>query len=293
MRIQITRIALLSIFLLLPSAGLEAAPDFYDELLARGIATLAGGDPETAARQLRIAAFGLLERPESLEIAHIHLAIASARLQKEADARHSAVRVVRTERAARRYASLTIPDAVRTEFESVAASVLTSGEMDVLRGATREESTIVSTPGVTVDPPAPAAPSSPEAAAVAVEPRKIISSEVPARLAAADAALASGDTVAAAQLYGAVLEVQALDHATALRVGEGLYRTRDFKNAVRAFMRAGAPVAGEEHFHYYRAVSFYETGDYASAKAELEAALPHIEITPDVASYRERIREGS
>ena len=77
-----------------------------------------------------------------------------------------------------------------------------------------------------------------------------------------------------------------------IRVAEGLYRSRDFAAALNAFARVGTLRRGEEPYRYYIAVAAYETGDYARAKKELAAALPYIEITPDVARYRTRI-EGA
>ena len=72
-------------------------------------------------------------------------------------------------------------------------------------------------------------------------------------------------------------------------MAEGLYRSRDFPGAIRAFERAGAIGAGEEQYHYYYAVALYENGLYAPAKRELRAALPYIEIRPDVARYQTKI----
>jgi tetratricopeptide (TPR) repeat protein len=93
-------------------------------------------------------------------------------------------------------------------------------------------------------------------------------------------------------LYREVLASASLDHANAIRAAEGLYRARDFAGALAAFDRAGAFRRGEEPYRYYVAVASYETGQYERAKRELTAALPYIEITPDVSRYRTRI-EGA
>src|SRR5204862_71324 len=60
----------------------------------------------------------------------------------------------------------------------------------------------------------------------------------------------------------------------------------------RAFERAAGFRKGEEPYHSYLAVSLYETGRYNAAKRELAAALPYIEVTPDIARYRIKI-EGA
>ena len=93
-------------------------------------------------------------------------------------------------------------------------------------------------------------------------------------------------------LYRGIVDAPQLTHANALRAAEGAYRSRDFATAVRAFQRAGSIGKGEEQYHYYYAVALYETGLYAEAKRELRAALPYIEVTPDVARYQTKI-EGA
>lgn len=111
-------------------------------------------------------------------------------------------------------------------------------------------------------------------------------------LAEADRAVNRGDLAAARSLYRSILDAPQISHATALRVAEGLYRSRDFPGAIRAFERAGAIGNGEEQYHYYYAVALYESGRYSGAKRELRAALPFIEVTPDVERYRVKI-EGA
>ena len=116
--------------------------------------------------------------------------------------------------------------------------------------------------------------------------------ELSKRLAAADSALAKNDLLAARAIYRALVETPGLDHAPSMRIAEGSYRARDFATAIRAFERAGGFRKGEEPYHYYLAVSLYETGRYNAAKRELTAALPYIEVTPDIARYRTKI-EGA
>jgi outer membrane biosynthesis protein TonB len=111
-------------------------------------------------------------------------------------------------------------------------------------------------------------------------------------LADADRAINRGDLASARLLYRAILDAPQISHATALRVAEGLYRTRDFAGAIRAFERAGAIGNGEEQYPYYYAVALYESGRYGGAKREMRAALPFIEVTPDVERYRVKI-EGA
>lgn len=72
----------------------------------------------------------------------------------------------------------------------------------------------------------------------------------------------------------------------------GLYRTGAYRDAAAGFRRLGVFRRGEEDLRYYAAVSYYETGLFSEARRELECALPYIEITSDVARYRERIESA-
>jgi hypothetical protein len=108
----------------------------------------------------------------------------------------------------------------------------------------------------------------------------------------AERAIATGNLAAARAIYNARLDAPQVTHGELLKIGEGLYRAHDFRGAARAFARAGALAKGEEPYRYYFAVSLYETGQYAGAKRELKAALPFIELTPDVDRYRAKI-EGA
>jgi hypothetical protein len=107
--------------------------------------------------------------------------------------------------------------------------------------------------------------------------------------AAADRALVTGNINEGRRLYREIFAVPGLDHATMVRVAEGLYRSRDFANVLAAFDRAGALRSGEEPYRYYIAVAAFEVGQFDRARRELTAVLPFIELTPDVQRYRAQI----
>jgi hypothetical protein len=115
---------------------------------------------------------------------------------------------------------------------------------------------------------------------------------VSTRLTVSERALNGGNLVDARRLYRELLAAPGLDHDTLIRVAEGLYRSRDFSGALNAFNRVGALRRGEEPYRYYIAVAAFESGDIGRAKRELAAALPYIEITPDVARYRSKIESA-
>jgi tetratricopeptide (TPR) repeat protein len=136
--------------------------------------------------------------------------------------------------------------------------------------------------------PAPAPATKPAPA----KPSALTASEVATRLTAAERGLNAGNLNDARRGYRELLGAPGLDRETLIRIAEGLYRARDFASALTAFNRVGTLRRGEEAYRYYIAVALYETGDIARAKKELAAALPYIEVTPDVARYRTKI-EGS
>ena len=162
-------------------------------------------------------------------------------------------------------------------------------------------------PKVSTDPPAAAKPApatmSP-APATALPPKATPSkpaqapatapsqTNMAARFKAAEQALAAARLAEARTIYRELLDLPSLDRTGLLRLAEGLYRSRDFGPTLRAFNRLGSLRRGEEPYRYYIAVALYETGQYARSKQELTAALPYIEITPDVARYKSKI-EGA
>lgn len=117
------------------------------------------------------------------------------------------------------------------------------------------------------------------------------SPDLTAGLAEADRALSAGDVMTARTLYAKLLDVTTLNHATALRIGEGLYQSGAYRDAVRAYARADF-LAGEDQQRYHYAVALYESGQYAAAKRNLAAAIGHIEVTPEVQRNRWKIENS-
>lgn len=116
---------------------------------------------------------------------------------------------------------------------------------------------------------------------------------VEARLAEAQQAADDGKPDVARSIYDALLRGPRLSHPQALRLIEGMFRVRDFAGTTRAFRKAEAIGPGEERFHYYYAVALFETGHRRDARRELALALPFIEMTESVASYRDKISRAA
>jgi hypothetical protein len=407
--------------------------EFYATLLRRGISAYEGQRYADSAKQLRIAAFGLVEAVDQYQVAQVYLTLAYDKLGETDKARDAARRVVIAERVERRWSSVALPAAVRTTFDAQAAKLLTATELATLRGSgpapappssastaprttttvppptttatppraqTTAQTTTTATPPrstqttatgtpprtteitvpmpqttttkapppatvpapVTTQPrgttsnsttntpttkppapaPAPAPPQTvtatpPRTAPPATQPQRPVTQttqqgtngrttapvqapaqtrpapaqtqpapqttaapaartfspgEIATRLIAAERALNTANLLDARRVYRELLASANLPHETLIRIAEGLYRARDFAAALQGFTRAGTLRRGEEPYRYYIAVAAYETGDTGRAKKELAAALPFIEMTPDVARYRARI-EGA
>jgi len=280
------------------------ANDFYVNLLHRGIAQVDAGQYEAADKELHIAAFGLVDTIPLFETAEVYLAITGDKLHSEADSRRALQRVIVADRVERRFGSLDLPAKVRAEFDQIASKLLTSDQYAFLKAS---PSATPPTPAITpqhssapapVPQPAVANPSPPPVAAAhpAPVPKRspppvpapAPTSNVNAQMALADQAFNRNDLAAARKIYGQIASQPGLDHATLIHLGEQSYRARDFATAARAFARSGFN-SSEAPYRYYYAVALYETGQPAAAKAQLEQALPYIELTPDVAAYRDKI----
>lgn len=261
------------------SLGAAATDPFYLDLFDRGMAHFAAGEFAPAAKELRLAAFGMVDTPESFETAHIHAALAASKASQDAEMRTSVQRVYAAERIQRVYAGLKLPEGVRKNFEALAKTTLAANEYAYLMSNAPAPARAMPQVVSRAIPGATRPEAQPEAA--------------PANtLADAEKAIAAGDLAMARTIYSTLLEAPQVTHADLLKIGEGLYRVRDFALASRAFARAGTFGKGEESDRYYYAVALYETGQRAAAKRELAAALPHIELTPDVAQYCTKIQEA-
>jgi hypothetical protein len=134
------------------------------------------------------------------------------------------------------------------------------------------------------------------------EPPPAVSAEAPALDAASVgrllAALRQADALAggerperANEIYLGLVNTPGVPRDVVIAAAVGLYRTGAFDDAAGAFRRLGAFGKGEEDLRYYYAVALYETGSFAEARKELSCALPFIERTEGVESYRIRIEQ--
>lgn len=183
-------------------------------------------------------------------------------------------------------------------------SVLLAGVLS--SACARHSATPATVPAVA---PAPESAPAPAAAtpAPAVEPPALEPQPVPAPVAEvpkpppiidptleqAASLAANGQPDQSRRVYVALVNSAHPSRATIAESGKGLYRLGAYADAVEAFRNLGTFARGEEDLRYYNAVSLFETGHYDEARKELACALPYIQITSDVARYRDKIQKMS
>ena len=102
---------------------------------------------------------------------------------------------------------------------------------------------------------------------------------------------ANGQTIQSRRVYLALLRPASIARMTIAEAGKGLYRLGAYTDAAEAFRRLGPFARGEEDLRYYNAVSLFESGHYDEAGKELACALPYIQVTSEVARYRDKIQK--
>jgi len=121
----------LAVALLWPAAqGL--AQEFYELRLRAGEAELAAKQPREAAASLRIAAFGLLDRPVLLCEALAYRALAEDASGRSADATSTLVQIVQVARAFPACRNAQMQPAGRTEFASLARRRLGASDAELI-----------------------------------------------------------------------------------------------------------------------------------------------------------------
>lgn len=116
-------VAALVVFLAIPASAAGVSPQ---QMLHRGVTSLEAGDANTAARRLRIAAFGLIGDAPAYANALVHLTVALHRSGDAAGAEKVVVKLVEVERVARVLHSLDVPPTVHAEFSTVARKVISN-----------------------------------------------------------------------------------------------------------------------------------------------------------------------
>jgi len=113
-------------------AALAAADPFYLDLLRDGIQSYDRADYAAAAKQLRLACFGMLDEPEALAACLTRLGLAQA-AAGDADAfRETFRRIVEVEDRFGAYAKADLPPAVRAAFEQRVLAAVPAGTLEAI-----------------------------------------------------------------------------------------------------------------------------------------------------------------
>lgn len=306
----------------LQAAPMEAAHPFYERLLREGTLALERGELEAAARDLGIAAFGLLEDPPLLAETLTRLALAQARLEDPAGFRRTFGRLSELEERFGAYTEARLDPSERNSFEARILQMvppellartpgfghLTQGEPETEAPSTEAPPEREPAPGSPAGEPSgepsprEAEPGTPRAgvsepgggsgAEPAPPAPPPLSGEERSRIAEARRILSTAthaqELERALELAAPVADAHPGRRALQELVGEIAYRSSRWPAAVRYLDRAELTDARPELL-FYLAVALHETGQREPARRTLERALPRLERTEFVDGYVERI----
>jgi thioredoxin-like negative regulator of GroEL len=105
----------------------------------------------------------------------------------------------------------------------------------------------------------------------------------------ADVFAVDGELREANDIYIGLVNREGVAREVMIEAAIGLYRTGAFRAAAEAFQKLAPFRRGEEDVRFYFAVVLYETGVFEAAHHELSCALLFIQVTDDVARYRQKI----
>jgi len=315
----------LLLMLLAASPVLAAVDPFYQGLLRDGQLSLDRKDYPTAARQLRLSCFGMLDDPRPLADCLSRLVLAQDGANDLEGLRETFRRLTEVEDRFKGYSQADIAPELRAAMEARLAARIPAA---TLAGAPAFRST----QGKKTPPPAPPAAGSPAAqahGAPAVKPAPTQASPIaaqapepgaasppastaaaggPAKPAAADKPLTDAERKKLDQARQLLAEQrpskelrQAFELARSVAdahpgskeaqhlAAEGAYRISHWGDATTYFRRGGDPGDAEPERLFYLAVSLYESGDAPAAAAALKRSLPNLKRTPYVESYIRKI----
>jgi tetratricopeptide (TPR) repeat protein len=283
----------------------HAAHPHYLRLLREGTFALERGNTEQAARDLRIACFGLLEEPPLLGECLVYLGLAQAREDDDAHFQQTFRRLLEVEQRFRAYRSAHLPREIRAAFEQQVAArvpprILEQSETFSALVPAASDGTEPPTTGGASTPPlpgretengsvSPAGPGSPSAE----ESPDELTPDDREKLATARDLLAKAqrrrDLDEPYRLAREVASARPGAREAQYLAATIAYRSERWQEAVSYFRLGGDPGPDRPELLFYLAVSLYETGDRAGAADALRRSLPRLTVTPFVRSYREKI----
>ncbi len=317
--------SLLLLGMLLAAAPAVAAIDpFYAGLLREGQQALDRKDYGNAARQLRLACFGMLDDPRPLADCLARLLLAQDGSGDVEGVRDTFRRLTEVEDLFKAYSQGDVPPELRAAVEAKLAARIpaatlanapafrsTQGKKPPqpaagtpaapgVKAAPAPASPIAALPPQASDSapgrsPAPAAGAAKTASTPPAPPAadKPLTDAERKKLAQARELLAeqrpSKELRQAFELARSVADAHPGSKEAQLLAAEGAYRISRWSDATTYFRRGGDPGDEEPDRLFYLAVSLYESGDAPGAAAALKRSLPNLKRTPYVESYIKKI----
>lgn len=253
----------------------------------KGIEERVAAGRAAAAREAeeRIAAI----RAEADKAAEKKIADQRAAMQRTADERIAAEKASAEKRAEERIAQERTENEQQTAAKIAAAREAVEKEAEQKIATERAAMQRISEERIAVERAAAEKDAQERISAAEAERRRALL----ASLRQAETLAIAGQLEEANRIYAALAQSPTSTREAIAAAATGLYRTGEFKEAVRAFTRLGTLAPGEVDLRYYYAVSLFESGQYAEAKQQLAAALPHLQRTDDVERYRTKIEQSA
>jgi hypothetical protein len=294
-----------ALLLLLAAPAARAAVDpFYQGLLRDGQYAYDRKDYATAARNLRLACFGLLDEPRQLGGCLARLALAQDAGGDVEGFRETFRRLVEVEDRFKGYSQGELPADVRSALEArlaaripaatlAAAPAFRSTQQAAAKPAEKPPQKPPGKPEpVKTEPAKPTPPAASPAATAPAAPKGLSDAD---RQKLEQARQLLGDQRTAKELRQAfelargVADAHPESKEAQLLAAEGAYRISRWKEASTYFQRGGDPGEDQPERLFYMAVALYESGDRAGAAALLKRSLPNLKRTAYVDGYAKKI----
>jgi tetratricopeptide (TPR) repeat protein len=300
-------LSILPALLLLAALPAAATDIFYLDLMRDGTHAFDRGDYTTAARDLRLACFGMLDEPKPLGECLARLALAQDKSGDVAGFRDTFGRLVEVEERFQGYSQSSLPPELRAALEQRMSALIPAATLaaspPLLRGAAgRKPEAQATKPQASKPQPGKPQPiersTSPAAALPAAPPPQTAASPPPVtdadRKKLEKARKLLGETSVrqlreAFQAAREVADAHPESREAQQLAGEAAYRISRWSDAATYLGNAGGPGEDQPELLFYLAVSLYESGAPQTAAAPLRRALPNLQRTPYVDGYAKKI----
>ena len=280
----------------LSSGAASAVVDpFYQSLLRDGQHAFDRTDYAAAARDMRLACFGMLDQPRPLADCLARLALAQDRLEDVEGFSATFQRLVEVEDRFKAYSQGDVSPELRALLEQrVAVRIPAATLAGIPAFSALARKPAAQAPAAPEKPTAPGAgrrsaapPKEPAAApSLSDDERKAL---IRARLLLSEQKPDKNELEEAFKISRQVSDAHTDLKEAHHIAGEAAYRLRRWSDALQYFRRGGDPGDDQPERLFYLAVTLYESGDAAGAATAMRRALPNLQRTSYVDSYSQKI----